>query len=90
LIIDEKALIEALDEGIIAGVALDTFEEEPPSMDSPLFKLDNVITTPHIAGVSQESFIRMGITATEMVFKVLEGKINEIDLHAIVNPTVVK
>jgi D-3-phosphoglycerate dehydrogenase len=89
-IIDEKALIEALDEGIIAGVALDTFEEEPPSMDSPLFKLDNVITTPHIAGVSQESFIRMGITATEMVFKVLEGKINEIDLHAIVNPTVVK
>ena len=51
-IIDTRALIKALKEGWIAGAALDVFEEEPLPKDSELWKLDNVIITPHIAGMS--------------------------------------
>lgn len=53
-VIDEKALIKALKEDWIAGVALDVTEEEPPSPDNPLLELDNVIMTPHVAAFSDE------------------------------------
>ena len=49
-IVDEKALIKALKEGWIAGAGLDVFETEPLPEESPLWDLDNVIITPHIAG----------------------------------------
>ena len=49
-IVDEKALIKALEEGRIAGAGLDVFEQEPLPEDSPIWDLDNVILTPHIAG----------------------------------------
>ncbi|MBO3757786.1 MAG: hydroxyacid dehydrogenase [Thermoproteota archaeon] len=52
--IDEKALAKALREKWIAGAALDVFEQEPLQSDSPLYKLDNVFLTPHIAGPSDE------------------------------------
>jgi phosphoglycerate dehydrogenase-like enzyme len=51
-IVQEDKLLEALDKGVIAGAALDTFEEEPLSQDNKLWALDNVIITPHVAGVS--------------------------------------
>jgi len=86
-IVDETALIKVLEKGLIAGAALDTFEKEPPSFDSPLFKLNNVITTPHIAGVTKQSFTRMGVTAAETVLNVLEGR--KIDQKTIVNPSVI-
>lgn len=54
-IIDEKALIDALKEGRIAGAGLDVFEVEPLPKDSPLLKLDNILLTPHIAFLSRES-----------------------------------
>ena len=50
-IVDEEMLIRALEEGHIAGAGLDVFTEEPLPPDSPLYKLDNVLITPHIAGV---------------------------------------
>jgi len=49
-VVDEAALIHALREGWIAGAALDVFEQEPLPADSPLWALDNVIISPHIAG----------------------------------------
>ncbi|MDR3312185.1 MAG: hypothetical protein LBS64_03525, partial [Spirochaetaceae bacterium] len=50
-IIDEKALIAALKNGDIAGAGLDVFEKEPLAIDSELRELDNVILTPHTAGM---------------------------------------
>jgi phosphoglycerate dehydrogenase-like enzyme/pimeloyl-ACP methyl ester carboxylesterase len=53
-VIDEQALVRALQEKWIAGAAVDVTEIEPPSADSPLLKLDNLIITPHIAAFSDE------------------------------------
>lgn len=53
-LVDEDALAKALREGWIAGAALDRFEEEPLPLSSPLYELDNVFLTPHIAGPSDE------------------------------------
>ncbi len=50
-VVNEEELIYALEEGWIAGAALDVFEEEPLPADSPLYKLDNVLITPHVGGV---------------------------------------
>lgn len=51
-VVDEQALIRALQEGWIAGAGLDVVEQEPLSADSPLYSLSNVILTPHISGIS--------------------------------------
>jgi len=51
-IIDEEALIEVLKEGRIKGAGMDVFEEEPLSEDSPLWDLENVLITPHVAGTT--------------------------------------
>ena len=48
--VDEVALLRALQEGWIAGAGLDVFEEEPLSSDSPLYELENIILSPHVAG----------------------------------------
>lgn len=53
-VIDEPALVRALTESWIAAAGLDVLEQEPPSADHPLFKLDNAVITPHIAGYSDE------------------------------------
>ncbi|HEX2922716.1 MAG TPA: C-terminal binding protein, partial [Chloroflexota bacterium] len=54
-VVDQIALIRALQEGWIAGAGLDVFEEEPIAPSSPLLKMDNVLLTPHTAGLSDES-----------------------------------
>lgn len=56
-VVDEKALYQALVDGKLYGAGLDVFEEEPPPADNPLFNLDNVILTAHMAGPTQESNI---------------------------------
>lgn len=73
-IIDEKALVEALEKGIIAGAALDVTEEEPISKNSPLLKMDNVIITPHSAWYSEEAMIELRQKAARNIVHVLSGE----------------
>jgi len=60
---DEPALAAAVSTGTIAGAGLDVFLKEPPSLDHPLLHIDNVIVTPHNAGMTAESILEM-VTAT--------------------------
>jgi D-3-phosphoglycerate dehydrogenase len=72
-IVDEVALAQALDQGHLAGAALDVLSQEPPST-SPLFGRDNVILTPHMSFYSAESLIDLQRKAAEEVVRVLTGE----------------
>jgi D-3-phosphoglycerate dehydrogenase len=73
-VIDEKALVDALKSGKISFACLDVFEEEPPAKDNPLFKLDNVILSPHIGFNTVEAAKRCTDICVDNVMKFLEGK----------------
>jgi D-3-phosphoglycerate dehydrogenase len=75
-IIDEAALHDALTSGRIAGAGLDVFDQEPPPDDHPLFGLDNVILTPHSAGLSKEAAVRMAISTARNVLAGIDGKLD--------------
>lgn len=72
-IIDEAALVRALDAHQLAGAALDVMADEPPT-DSPLLHRDNVILTPHISFYSEESLVELQTKAAEEVVRVLTGQ----------------
>jgi phosphoglycerate dehydrogenase-like enzyme len=73
-LVDEAALARALVDGWIAGAALDVFETEPLSADSPLLKLENVTLTQHVAGVTHEAMRAMTSMAVDNVARVLSGE----------------
>jgi D-3-phosphoglycerate dehydrogenase / 2-oxoglutarate reductase len=75
-IVDEKALYEALSSGRIAGAGLDVFDQEPPPLDHPLLILDNVVLSPHNAGLSKEAAIRMAISTARNALAGLDGKLD--------------
>jgi D-3-phosphoglycerate dehydrogenase len=90
-IFPEEILFKALKEGKIAGAAIDVYEKEPPDLNSPLYKLDNVIVTPHIAAYTREALRKMDITVARDVIRALTGKVpkyivNPNALHLTKNP----
>src|ERR1043166_3188002 len=67
-VIDETALYDALKNGRLAGPALETFAKEPVDPKNPLLTLDNVLATPHVAAITQETTVRLGtVTAQQIV-----------------------
>ncbi|MFM0492990.1 D-glycerate dehydrogenase [Paraburkholderia caledonica] len=85
-IVDEPALVEALKDGTIAGAGLDVYVEEPLSLESPLLKLDNVVTLPHIGSATHETRAAMNKNAAENLIAALNGTLKT----NIVNPGVLK
>ncbi len=85
-IVDEAALVAALQEGEIASAGLDVFEEEPPRADNPLFALPNAVVTPHIAGASRQARERVNRMAGENVLAVLRGE--RVNPATLLNPQV--
>jgi D-3-phosphoglycerate dehydrogenase len=73
-IVDEAALYAALSEQRIAGAGLDVFFPEPPDPANPLLRLDRVIASPHMAGVTNEAMARMAIATVENLLSVLDGR----------------
>ncbi|MBG06519.1 MAG: lactate dehydrogenase [Rhodospirillaceae bacterium] len=73
-VIDEAALYDALTEGKILAAGLDVFDQEPPQPDNPLFKLDNVILSAHLAGPTFESNIARVRNAFDNVQRVARGE----------------
>jgi D-3-phosphoglycerate dehydrogenase len=71
---DEAALAEALRNKQIAGAGLDVWAKEPPPPDHPLLQFDNVLASPHTAGVTKEARENMGRIAAEQVLDALDGK----------------
>jgi D-3-phosphoglycerate dehydrogenase len=71
---DEAALFEALRDKKIAGAGLDVWAKEPPPPDHPLLQFDNVLASPHTAGVTKEARANMGKIAAEQVLDALDGK----------------
>jgi D-3-phosphoglycerate dehydrogenase len=82
-LIDEEALLEALQAGKVAGAALDVFSAEPYT--GPLLELDNVVVTPHLAASTEEAQDRAGIIVAEQVAAALEGGLvtNAVNLPAV-------
>jgi D-3-phosphoglycerate dehydrogenase len=73
-VIDEQALIEALRARRIRGAMLDVFEHYRLAPGHPLFALDNAVLTPHLAGITRESRMRMGAAAARLTLAMLAGE----------------
>ncbi len=73
-IMEEKALVDAINSGIVSGVALDVFETEPPTADNPLLKMKQVITTPHLGAATQEAQENVAIDVVKQVVDALNER----------------
>ncbi|GAB4328351.1 MAG: hypothetical protein Kow00117_14820 [Phototrophicales bacterium] len=85
-LIDDAALAEALNQGKVAGAALDVYHQEPPPQDHPLLNHPNVIHTPHLAASTSDAQIQVGVDAAQQVIDALIHG----EYRNVVNPDVLK
>jgi len=84
-LLDEDALYQALTNGPLAAAGLDVTRMEPPDPELPLLQLNNVLFSPHIAGITREAFRAMGMQAVQNCLDAFDGKL---DNYFLVNPEV--
>lgn len=73
LVVNEQALVDALQSGHLAGAAVDVYESEPPGADHPLTRMDNVVLTPHIGGDTRDTMIKAIETVVTNLLEWLDG-----------------
>ncbi|UFJ38926.1 hydroxyacid dehydrogenase [Brevibacillus humidisoli] len=73
-IVDESALLQAVQHGTIAGAFLDVLEQEPIDPANPLLHCEKVVITPHVAGLTEESQVRTSLLVAEEIIKILRGE----------------
>jgi D-3-phosphoglycerate dehydrogenase / 2-oxoglutarate reductase len=73
-VVDEAALIRALQDGHLAGAGLDVFDPEPPMPDNPLLRMTNVVVTPHVASNTDKGYWKMSQSVVDQVLQVLVGE----------------
>ena len=83
-VVDELALVTALREGWIRGAAVDVFAEQPLKADHPFLSLENIILTPHVAALTQESSEKMGVGTARQILQLLNDERPEF----LVNPEI--
>ncbi len=76
-VVDEQALIAALQAGEIHAAGLDVFEHEPLAKDSPLLTLPNVVALPHIGSATHETRYNMAACAVDNLIDALNGKVEK-------------
>ena len=75
-VVDEAALGEALASGRVGAAGLDVFEDEPPARDHPLLRFDQLLLTPHIAGVTEQSAERMAVSSIQNALDFFAGRLD--------------
>ena len=75
-VIDERALIAALQDGRIAAAGIDVFAAEPPAADNPMLSMDQVVLSPHIAGLTAECGERLAVSSVQNVLDFFAGRID--------------
>lgn len=73
-VVDEQALSRALSSGVIAGAAIDVYESEPVSADNPILRIGNLITTPHTAAETFETYTRVSMINAQALLDIFEGR----------------
>jgi D-3-phosphoglycerate dehydrogenase len=85
-VVDEPALIDALQNGVIAGAGLDVFEAEPLPTDSPLMQMENVVLVPHTASYADETFRIMWRRVGEEAARTLRGQMPNTPVNGQIRP----